>query len=81
MTEQELLSLPDEAYMDAAQLGFFRELLLLQRAELQERISGEFQLMREFESSSDPSDLGTTEEQRQWQLRLMEREKKPEFNT
>ncbi|MQT88033.1 RNA polymerase-binding protein DksA [Pseudomonas helleri] len=76
MTEQELLSLPDEAYMDAAQLGFFRELLLLQRAELQERISGEFQLMREFESSSDPSDLGTTEEQRQWQLRLMEREKK-----
>jgi DnaK suppressor protein len=76
MTEQELLSMPHEAYMDAAQQGFFRELLLAQRAELQERISGEFQLMREFEPSSDPSDLGTVEEQRQWQLRLLEREKR-----
>lgn len=76
MTEQELLSLPDEAYMDAEQQAFFRELLLSQRTELQERISTEFQVMREFEPSSDPSDLGTVEEQRQWQLRLLEREKK-----
>lgn len=76
MTEQELLALPDEAYMDAGQQRFFRELLLSQRTDLQERISSEFQLMREFEPSSDPSDLGTAEEQRQWQLRLMEREKK-----
>ncbi|WJD72231.1 RNA polymerase-binding protein DksA [Pseudomonas asiatica] len=76
MTEQELLSLPDEAYMDAAQQEFFRELLLSQRAKLQGRISGEFQVIREFEPSSDPSDLGTVEEQRQWQLRLLEREKK-----
>lgn len=76
MTEQDLLSLPEEAYMDAAQQGFFRELLLSQRTELQERISSEFEVMREFEPSSDPSDLGTAEEQRQWQLRLLEREKK-----
>ena len=76
MTEQELLSLPDDAYMDAAQQGLFRALLLSQRTELQERISGEFQVMREFEPRSDPSDLGTVEEQRQWQLRLLEREKK-----
>ncbi len=76
MTEQELVSLPDEAYMDAEQQAFFRELLLSQRTELQERISTEFQVMREFEPSSDPSDLGTVEEQRQWQLRLLEREKK-----
>ncbi|MDZ5605460.1 RNA polymerase-binding protein DksA [Pseudomonas sp. RP23018S] len=76
MTEQELLSLPADDYMDAAQQRFFRDLLLAQRTELQERISSEFQLMREFEPSSDPSDLGTVEEQRQWQLRLLEREKK-----
>lgn len=76
MTEQELLSLPDETYMDATQQEFFRALLLSQRTELQERISSEFQIMREFEPSSDPSDLGTVEEQRQWQLRLLEREKK-----
>lgn len=76
MTELELLSLPADDYMDAAQQRFFRDLLLAQRTELQERISSEFQLMREFEPSSDPSDLGTVEEQRQWQLRLLEREKK-----
>ena len=62
--------------MDARQQGFFRDLLLSQRNELQARISSEFELMRAFEPSSDPSDLGTMEEQRQWQLRLLEREKK-----
>ncbi|CAI3803192.1 RNA polymerase-binding transcription factor DksA [Pseudomonas sp. MM221] len=68
--------MPAKAYMDASQQAFFRDLLLAQRTELQARISGEFELMRAFEPSSDPSDLGTVEEQRHWQLRLLEREKK-----
>ncbi|MGT3075201.1 RNA polymerase-binding protein DksA [Pseudomonas putida] len=76
MTEQELLCMPAGAYMDARQQGFFRDLLLSQRNELQARISSDFELMRAFEPTSDPSDLGTVEEQRQWQLRLLEREKK-----
>ncbi len=62
--------------MDARQQRFFRDLLLSQRNELQARISSDFELMRAFEPTSDPSDLGTVEEQRQWQLRLLEREKK-----
>ncbi|MGG5289131.1 RNA polymerase-binding protein DksA [Pseudomonas shirazensis] len=76
MTEEQLLDMPDACYMDAAQLEFFRCLLLAQRGQLQQRIDAEMQLMREFEPSSDPSDLGTLEEQRHWQLRLLEREKK-----
>lgn len=76
MTEQELLSQPAESYMDAAQLAFFHALLMAQRTELQERISGEFDALRQHEPSSDPSEIGTAEEQRQWQLRLLEREKK-----
>ena len=76
MNEQELLRMPAQAYMDALQQAFFRDLLLSQRTVLQARISSEFELMRTFEPSSDPSDLGTVEEQRQWQLRLLEREKK-----
>ena len=76
MTEDQLLRMPEAAYMDAAQLAFFRDLLLVQRTELQARISREFELMQQFEPSSDPSDLGTVEEQRHWQLRLLEREKK-----
>src|SRR5437868_15236053 len=76
MTEQELLAQPRAYYMNDAQQGFFRELLLAQRSELQERIAGEFDVLREQEPSSDPLDIGTAEEQRQWQLRLLEREKK-----
>ena len=76
MTEQELLSQPEDAYMDAAQQRFFRELLLAQRNELQQRIAEEFEAIRDFEPTSDPSDIGTAEEHRQWQLRLLEREKK-----
>ncbi|QGZ29938.1 RNA polymerase-binding protein DksA [Stutzerimonas stutzeri] len=76
MTEAELLAQPADAYMNEAQQAFFRALLLCQREQLQVRIADEFQLLREQEPSSDPSDVGTAEEQRQWQLRLLEREKK-----
>lgn len=76
MTEAELLAQPFDDYMNEAQQAFFRDLLLRQRAELQARIEEEFKTLREQEPSSDPSDVGTAEEQRQWQLRLLEREKK-----
>jgi len=76
MTEAELLAQPADAYMNEAQQAFFRDLLLRQRAELQARIAEEFLVLREQEPSSDPADLGSAEEQRQWQLRLLEREKK-----
>src|SRR3989338_4365528 len=33
-------------------------------------------LLSQRETSSDPADIGSAEEQRQWQLRLLEREKK-----
>lgn len=76
MTEQELLAQPDAAYMDEAQQDFFRDLLLRQRQELQARIEGEFGELRDLERPSDEADLASREEQRQWQLRLLEREKK-----
>lgn len=76
MTEQELLAQPQADYMNDAQQGFFRELLLAQRTDLQQRIAGEFSELREQEPSSDPADIGSAEERRQWQLRLLEREKK-----
>lgn len=76
MTEQELLAQPDAAYMDETQQDFFRDLLLRQRQELQARIEGEFGELRDLERPSDEADLASREEQRQWQLRLLEREKK-----
>lgn len=76
LNETELLAQPAADYMNEAQQRFFRELLLRQRGELQARIAGEFEGLRERETSSDPADIGSAEEQRQWQLRLLEREKK-----
>lgn len=75
-TEAELLAQPADDYMNDAQQQFFRELLLTQRAELQVRIDEEFTELRQPEISSDVADIGAAEEQRQWQLRLLEREKK-----
>ncbi|MGX9105111.1 TraR/DksA C4-type zinc finger protein, partial [Escherichia coli] len=49
---------------------------LTQRAELQARIDEEFTELRQPDTSSDVADIGAAEEQRQWQLRLLEREKK-----
>ncbi|AIR91078.1 RNA polymerase-binding protein DksA [Pseudomonas cremoricolorata] len=76
MTEQELLAQPAEAYMNAEQRRFFYALLSAQREDLQQRIATEFDAMREVEPNADPIDIGAAEHQRQWQLRLLEREKK-----
>ncbi|WAJ37574.1 RNA polymerase-binding protein DksA [Pseudomonas sp. GOM7] len=76
LTQAELLAQPADDYMNDAQQRFFRELLLAQRAELQARIDDEFTQLREPDNSSDVADIGAAEEQRQWQLRLLEREKK-----
>jgi DnaK suppressor protein len=76
LTEAELLTQSADDYMNDAQQAFFRELLLRERRELQLRIAEEFEVLRERETSSDPADIGSAEEQRQWQLRLLEREKK-----
>jgi DnaK suppressor protein len=76
LTDAELLAQPADAYMNDAQQAFFRELLLRERHALQLRIAEEFEGLRERETSSDLADIGSAEEQRQWQLRLLEREKK-----
>lgn len=76
MTEAELLAQPAECYMNDQQQAFFRDLLHRQRDALQTRIDAEFLALREPAEGSDPADVGSAEEQRQWQLRLLEREKK-----
>ncbi|MCO7593928.1 MULTISPECIES: RNA polymerase-binding protein DksA [Pseudomonas] len=76
MTEDELLRQSPDAYMNEPQRQFFRNLLLAQRAELQARIEQQFRTLREQEVHSDPADIGSAEEERHWQLRSLEREKK-----
>ena len=76
MTPDELLALPAQDYMNERQQSFFRDLLNEQRLSLQQRIEGEFDELREQERPADEADIASREEQRQWQLRLLEREKK-----
>lgn len=75
-TADEVLAQPKDDYMNESQQAFFRKLLQDQREELQTRIDAEFKSLREYEPGSDVADIGAAEEQRQWQLRLLEREKK-----
>ncbi|MHA6160077.1 RNA polymerase-binding protein DksA [Pseudomonas sichuanensis] len=76
MTEDELLRQPASAYMNEPQRQYFRNLLLAERDALQARIDSEFRALREQEVHSDPADIGSAEEERHWQLRSLEREKK-----
>ena len=40
------------------------------------RIDEQFAVLREQSPGGDPADIGSAEEQRQWQLRVLEREKR-----
>ncbi|SDT11252.1 transcriptional regulator, TraR/DksA family [Halopseudomonas xinjiangensis] len=77
MTEEQLLAQPAEAYMSEEQQAFFRDLLTRERESLRERIDEEFQALRNNDNiPGDAADVGSAEEHRQWQLRMLEREKK-----
>ncbi|UAX00123.1 RNA polymerase-binding protein DksA [Halopseudomonas nanhaiensis] len=77
MTEEQLLAQPADAYMNEEQQAFFRDLLTREREALRQRIDEEFQSLRETENiPGDAADVGSAEEHRQWQLRMLEREKK-----
>ncbi|GGM15580.1 RNA polymerase-binding transcription factor DksA [Pseudomonas asuensis] len=76
MNERELLAQPPESYMSEPQRAFFKQLLETQREELSCQIDSEFQALRTLEYSADAADIATREEQRQWQLRQLERQKK-----
>lgn len=76
LTKEELLAQPAEAYMNESQQAFFKHLLMTEREELRERIDRDFQGLREYETPSDPADVGSEEERRQAQLNILEREKR-----
>lgn len=76
LTPEQLLAQPADDYMNDVQQALFRDLLETERDELRQRIDLGFHALREFESVSDDADIASREEQRQWQLRLLEREKR-----
>lgn len=76
LTEKALLAMPASSYMNAAQLHFFRELLLRQRQDLIDNASMTIDHLRDGESEADPNDRATIEEENAIELRIRDRERK-----
>jgi len=76
LTEEQLLKMSDDDYMNEAQLEFFRLRLIDMKAELLGIIEDARQALAENENSSDPSDIATKQEMQQLHLRTVERQSK-----
>lgn len=76
LTEEELLKAPEKDYMNEAQLEFFRQRLLAQRAELENDIARARSELSTNENEPDELDRASAEEERWLSLRISEREGK-----
>jgi len=76
LSEKALLAMPNSSYMNAAQLAFFRELLLKQRQDLLDNATMTIDHLRDGEAEADPNDRATIEEENSIELRIRDRERK-----
>ena len=75
-TEAEIRKAPLKDYMSAAQLAFFRAKLIQERDELLDSAHRTTLHLQEFESTPDPSDRASLEEDHTLELRVRDRERK-----
>jgi len=76
LTEKTLLAMPEDDYMNDAQLAFFRHLLGDMKEDILQRGDTTVQHLREAESLPDPADQATLEEEHALDLRARDRERK-----
>ena len=76
LSEKALLAMPASSYMNAAQLGFFRDLLHKQRQDLIDNATMTIDHLRDGEAEADPNDRATIEEEHAIELRIRDRERK-----
>mgnify|MGYP003551324136 CR=1 FL=1 len=76
LTEVDLLKAPDKDYMNEAQLAFFRQRLIELRDQLLQNADDTGEHLRENETTTDPSDRATLEEEYTLELRTRDRERK-----
>ncbi|WP_028450606.1 MULTISPECIES: RNA polymerase-binding protein DksA [Chitinibacter] len=78
LTEQDIRNWngPEDDYMNAAHLEFFRERLLQMKAELVANASQTTNHLQEQEATPDPADRATLEEEYALELRTRDRERK-----
>ena len=76
LTEEELLNMPDEEYMNADQLAFFRRLIERQRDEILADMEAVKNNLQHNEKNADITDIATAIEQQQLDLKRTDRERK-----
>ncbi|MCF8179515.1 MAG: RNA polymerase-binding protein DksA [Sulfuritalea sp.] len=76
LSEKALLAMPESAYMNPAQLEFFRSLLRKQRQDLLDNATMTIDHLRDGEAEADPNDRATIEEEHSIELRIRDRERK-----
>lgn len=76
LTEKELLAMPKKDYMNERQVEFFRNRLQMMEAQLQSNANQTTENLRETTVVPDPADRATLEEERTFELRTRDRERK-----
>ena len=76
LTDAALLKMPASAYMNAAQLGFFRARLEALRDEMLSNAADTGANLKENENFADPNDRATVEEEHMLEQRVRDRERK-----
>lgn len=75
-SEADLLKMPESAYMNEAQLSFFRERLQQMEREILQNADETTEHLRETVIVPDPADRATIEEEHALELRTRDRERK-----
>ena len=76
LTEQEILAMGEDDYMNDAQLAFFKHRLTQMENELQNNADKTTETLRETTVVPDPADRATIEEEHALELRTRDRERK-----
>lgn len=76
ISEEELLKMSEDDYMNDVQLAFFKNRLLQLEAELLQDAKETAEHLRETEVVPDPADRATIEEEHSLELRTRDRERK-----
>jgi DnaK suppressor protein len=76
MTEKEILSAPESDYMSVRQLDFFRRRLQEEKNQLLSNAQETTTHLQDNESTPDPSDRASVEEEHTLELRVRDRERK-----
>ena len=76
LTEEEILKMSDDDYMNPAQLAFFKNRLQQMERDLIRNAGQTTENLRETTLVPDPADRATLEEERTFELRTRDRERK-----